>query len=82
MNEIELLHHRLKLTQKEIKQSIEFSYEDDECTECYAQGLIDALAMCEWLFNTIEDVYKTDQQEQKLTSNAEPSEGQMELFQL
>lgn len=80
MSDYYLLKERLDLTRKEIRQSINYAYEDDEFTQGYQQGLIDAMAMCEWLFDTIDDFHDRQVQEDKLTSNAIPTDGQIRLF--
>ncbi|MGB7342475.1 MAG: hypothetical protein WBC91_26490 [Phototrophicaceae bacterium] len=79
MLKYEVIMNRLKLTKKEIQQSIEFSYEEDDCTQCYRQGLIDSLAMLEWLFETIEQFHDEQLLEDKLTSDATVSPNQIPL---
>jgi len=79
MDDIKLIYERLKATRKAIENRIYFAYESDECTQCFRQGLEDALEECEWLFSTIEEVHARRVQDEKLTSKAEPSEGQLPL---
>lgn len=76
---IEEIRTIAKSCNAEIEKKIYFAWEDDECTQCYKQGVEDALEQINHLLDTIETAYQKHKQEEIFKSEVIPQEGQLKL---
>lgn len=63
-----------------IERSILLSYEDDDCTDCYQQGLSECLEAMEYVRETILRAYMDEEFQETLNKIIIVSDNQLRLF--
>lgn len=77
INEIKRIADMCKET---VEERIHYSDELDDCTQCFRQGMEDALEAIQYLLDAIDAEHKRTKQEEIFTSVIIVPDGQMPLF--
>ena len=80
MNEYEMVLNRMKVAIQCMRESIIISYEDDDVTQGYVQGLEEALEAIEDCHDDLETAIKHHQLSELMTKKIVVSDRQMSLF--
>jgi hypothetical protein len=63
-----------------LEHRIALSYEDDDCTSCYAQGLEEAVEHFDTVYDALKQAVHEDAMDEIVNSDTRPAPGQMKLL--